>query len=61
MKFPAINSINRSKIVYQRNCFNNKRIFEEFAGGVEYLASPSDKVFLPRIICIKKRSLVKVG
>ena len=61
MKIPAINSIRRSRIVYYRNCYDNKRVFDEFAGGAEHLTSHKDKVFLPRIIRIKKLSLIKIG
>jgi len=61
MKIPVINSRRRSRVVYQRNCYNSKRLFEEFAVGVEHLASHKSKVFLPRIIRIKKPGLVKIG
>ena len=61
MKIPAINSRRRSRVVYYRNCYSSNRLFEEFAGGAEHLASPKDMVFLPRIIRIKKPGLIKIG
>ena len=61
MKIPVINSQRRSRVVYYRNCYSSKQIFEEFAGGAEHFTSPQNKAFLPRIIRIKRPGLVKIG
>lgn len=61
MKIPVINSFYRSKVIYYHNRYDSKILFDEFAGGVENLANPKDKVFLPRIISIKKHGLIKIG
>ena len=61
MKIPAINSVHRSRVVYYRNCYNSKRLFEEFAVGSEHLTSHKNKAFLPSIIRIRKPGLVKIG
>jgi len=61
LKIPAINSLRRSKIFYYRNCYNSKQLFTEFAAGAENLVSPTDKIFTPRIIQLKKRESIKIG
>ena len=61
MKIPVINSIRRARVIYYRNRHNSKCLFEELAAGAEHLASQKDKVFLPRIISIKKPDSIKIG
>jgi hypothetical protein len=61
MKLSAINSRKRSKILFTRNCYNSKRLFEEFAVGAENLVSHKHKAFTPKIIQFKKYECIKIG
>ena len=61
MKIPAINSVHRSRVIYYHNRYNSKCLFDELAVGAEHLTNRKDKVFLPRIISIKKPGFIKIG